>query len=101
MDVVAQLSGALTSGSLMALPLSLAGGVIVGLNPCCLALYPAAAASCCAGRESHPWRSTCDAVAFVLGIAAAMASLGIAISLAGHITGLGTAAATWWRWRRC
>ncbi len=90
MDVVSQLGGALTSGSLMALPLSLAGGVIAGLNPCCLALYPAAAATCCAGRDADPRRSAPNAVAFVLGIAVAMAALGIAISLAGRITGLGS-----------
>lgn len=53
-------------------------------------LYPAAAATCCAGRESDPRRSASNVVAFVLGIAVAMAALGLAISLAGRITGLGS-----------
>ncbi len=40
------LRGAASSGGLAAVPLALAGGVVAGLNPCCLPLYPAAAATC-------------------------------------------------------
>lgn len=90
MDVVSQIGSALASGSLITLPLSLVAGVIAGLNPCCLALYPAAAATCCVGRNCGSRRSTTNAVAFVLGIAVSMAVLGIAVSLAGRITGLGS-----------
>lgn len=91
MDVASEIGGALASGSMAALPLSLMGGVIAGLNPCCLALYPAAAASCCAARDCGSRRTSANALAFLLGIAVAMALLGIAVSFAGRITGLGSA----------
>lgn len=90
MDIVLELGGALARGSVAALPLSLLGGLIAGFNPCCLALYPAAAASCCARRECRPRGSPGDAFAFLLGIAVAMAVLGLAVSLAGHVTRLGS-----------
>lgn len=90
MDFALEISDALRSGSMAALPLSLLGGVIAGLNPCCLALYPAAAATCCAGRDCGQRRSSANAFAFLLGIAAAMTLLGLGVSFAGRITGLGT-----------
>jgi len=63
------LSQALSGGHLIALPLALAGGVVAGMNPCCLALYPAAAGSCCSVSEQQTIRrSFGNAVAFVLGI---------------------------------
>lgn len=93
MDFPSLIGAALARGSLVALPLSLVGGLIAGFNPCCLALYPAATASCCVGRDCRPRRSStnaCAAFAFLLGIGAAMALLGIGVSLAGRITGLGS-----------
>lgn len=90
MNLASQIGSALASGSILALPLSLVGGLIAGFNPCCLALYPAAAASCCVGRDSNQRPSGANAVSFVLGIAVAMAALGVAVSMAGHVTGPGT-----------
>jgi len=90
MDLAAQLAGALTNGSSVALPLALAGGVISGFNPCCLALYPAVAGTCCAGANAGPRRGLPTALAFVLGIASSMALVGIAVALAGRVVGLGS-----------
>lgn len=42
---------ALSAGGVLAFPIALLGGFIAALNPCCLALYPAAAATCCGVRE--------------------------------------------------
>jgi cytochrome c biogenesis protein CcdA len=79
---------ALSGGGFAALPLALAGGVVMGLNPCCLAFYPAVAATCCAvDRGALAVRSAC---AFVAGTAAATTLLGILAALAGHaVVGLG------------
>lgn len=73
---------ALSGGGFAALPLALAGGVVVGLNPCCLAFYPAVATTCCAAdRGAIAARS---AFAFVVGTAAATTLLGTLAALAGH-----------------
>ena len=79
---------ALSGGGFAALPLALAGGVVMGLNPCCLAFYPAVAATCCAvDRGALAARS---AFAFVAGTAAATTLLGVLAALAGHaVLGLG------------
>lgn len=86
----------LNHGSVLALPLALMAGVIAGLNPCCIAMYPAAAAMYC-GTNSPNVR--CDrpvtlnqrglksAIAFLFGIAAATTALGIIAALAGRIVG--------------
>lgn len=84
--------GALAAGGPLALPLALLGGVLMGLNPCCLAFYPAVAATCCAhavADRSHLVARS--AAAFVLGTACATTALGILAALAGHaVVGLGT-----------
>ncbi len=89
MDIVAQLHDALKGGNLLALPLSLIGGLIAGFNPCCLALYPAAAATCCTGTACSPRRSFLHAVAFLFGMAMALSLLGLAAGILGRITGPG------------
>lgn len=78
-------ASALSSGSLVALPLAFAGGLAMGLNPCCLALYPAAAATCCAGAcdAGRPRPAASNAIAFVLGTATATTILGVAAAVAG------------------
>lgn len=81
---------ALGGGSALALPLVLLGGLLAGLNPCCLALYPAAASCCPPGGATaeHPLRRV---LAFVLGAASATSLLGIFAALAGRVMGqLGT-----------
>jgi len=91
MNVPLNLSHALSGGNLLALPIALAGGVLAGMNPCCLALYPAAAGSCCSVQEQQTLRrSFGNAVAFVLGIAAAIAALGSIAAYVGRIAEIGT-----------
>jgi cytochrome c-type biogenesis protein len=83
------LRDALGSGGLLALPAALLGGCIAGLNPCCMPMYPAAAATCCAARvvcgpgAMARW-STGAAVSFVLGLALATTILGVIAAAAGN-----------------
>lgn len=90
MNVPLHLSQALSGGNLLALPLALAGGVLAGINPCCL-FYPAATGSCCSMQEPETLRrSFGNAVAFVLGIASAIAVLGSIAAYVGRIVEIGT-----------
>lgn len=73
----------LGNGGVVALPAALVAGFITGLNPCCLPMYPAAAATCCAVREEPKRRSLGSALAFILGLAVATMILGIAAAAAG------------------
>ena len=83
MGILETLSQALSGGNIAALPLALVGGVIAGVNPCCLALYPAAAGACCGSTQQQTLkRPLGNAIAFVLGIAVSVALLG---SLAAYI----------------
>ncbi len=75
---------AIAQGGLLALPLALVGGVITGLNPCCLPMYPAAAATCCAARGEVVRVSLRNAASFILGIAVTTALLGLLAALAGR-----------------
>jgi cytochrome c biogenesis protein CcdA len=86
----------LASGSLIAFPAALAGGVLTGLNPCCLPIYPAAAAACCAGRKDTETGTgkmpTSSAAALMLGLASATTLLGVVAALGGRtMTQLGGA----------
>lgn len=86
MDLPGLLSHALSTGNVAALPLALAGGLVAGMNPCCLALYPAAAAACCGVQ--HPRRAqptTGNAIAFVMGVAFAVAALGALAAYLGRV----------------
>lgn len=84
------LAGALSGGSLVALPLAMAGGVMTGLNPCCIPLYPAAAATCCATRGDRVRAAFGTSFAFLAGIALATTLLGIIAAMAGRaMVGLG------------
>ena len=78
----------LSSGALWAAPLALAGGVVTGLNPCCLPIYPAAATACCANRESGEGSvrklRPGAAVALTFGLATAPTLLGLLAALGGH-----------------
>lgn len=88
--LVESLRAAASSGGLVAVPLALAGGVVAGLNPCCFPLYPAAAATCCAGRCDEPFSGLRYSCAFVAGVATATALLGMVASVAGRaLSGLG------------
>jgi len=76
-DLAELLRTSLSAGSLVALPLTFLGGVVTGLNPCCVALYPAAAATCCASRGERIRLAVGAALAFVVGLALATTSLGV------------------------
>lgn len=83
------LNDALASGGIVALPAALLGGVVAGLNPCCMPMYPAAAATCCATRDectpvAAKRTSLGSAVAFVLGLAVATTLLGVIAAAAGN-----------------
>jgi cytochrome c-type biogenesis protein len=83
------LAKALSDGGTVAFPIVLLGGFIAALNPCCLALYPAAAATCCGVRKPAEGRSVVNALAFVVGMAMAMSLIGLLAALAGRITASG------------
>ncbi|MEJ2379405.1 MAG: cytochrome c biogenesis protein CcdA [Pseudolabrys sp.] len=87
MELAQDLASVLTLGNVTALPLAFAGGLLAGMNPCCLALYPAAA-SCCSPAQIQEvqHRPLGNAVAFILGIAVAIAVLGSLAAYIGHVT---------------
>ena len=86
----------LSHGTVLALPLVLLAGVVAGCNPCCVALYPAAAAmycgtsaadACCGTSVVAKGSGLKSAIAFLLGIAAATTVLGVVAALAGRVVG--------------
>jgi cytochrome c biogenesis protein CcdA len=88
--LVEQLRAAASAGAVAAVPLAFVGGILAGLNPCCIPLYPAAAATCCAGRCDDGHGALKNSGAFVAGVAVATAVLGVLAALAGRaLTGLG------------
>lgn len=78
------LDQALMSSGPWALPLAALGGVIAGLNPCCLALYPAVTAACCTRARTGVTLAVSRAAAFVAGTAVATTCLGLIAAVAGH-----------------
>jgi cytochrome c-type biogenesis protein len=90
MDLSEGFSHALAAGNMVALPLALLGGLVAGMNPCCLALYPAAAVACCSTQGQTIKRPLGNAAAFVLGIAVAVASLGVLAAYIGRMVVMGT-----------
>lgn len=86
MSVAYGASGILGHGSLVALPLVFLAGAVAGLNPCCVALYPSAAAVCC-GTGTFQGRRFTNSIALVFGVAATTTVFGIVAALAGRIVG--------------
>ncbi len=82
----------LSHGNALAIPLVLGAGLVAGFNPCCLAMYPAATAACCANNtNSECQRKLRFGLLLVLGAAFSTALLGIAAALLGRAMGqLGT-----------
>ncbi len=75
-------------GNALAIPVVLGAGLVAGFNPCCLAMYPAAAAACCADNsKSERQRKLSFSMLFVLGAAFSTALLGIAAALLGRAMG--------------
>lgn len=78
-------------GDALAFPFVLLAGLIAGSNPCCLAVYPAAASACCTTFQgSTSRRFTAITALFVLGAASAVAVLGLLAVLAGRTIALST-----------
>ena len=77
----------LSDGSLVALPVALVAGVVAGLNPCCLPIYPAAAGCCAALRRETVRGNLGIASAFVFGGSLMTMTLGTATGLAGGVFG--------------
>jgi cytochrome c-type biogenesis protein len=88
--ILADLNGALSGGNYAALPLAFIGGLVAGLNPCCLALYPAATNTCCSTSCKPVERPFASSLAFVLGLSLAVAALG---SLAVYLGRVATVSA--------
>ena len=89
---------ALGSGTLFAAPIALTGGIVTGLNPCCLPIYPAAAAACCASRaecadQTARKLSVTAAAALALGLATATTLLGVLAAIGGRT--MTTLSGTW------
>lgn len=61
-----------------------AAGLVAGLNPCCLTLYPGALGACGALRRGSVAGDLVVASAFVLGVASATAALGVMAGLSGR-----------------
>jgi cytochrome c biogenesis protein CcdA len=74
-------------GYLYALPIVLGAGLVAGLNPCCLAMYPAATATCCATTGNGQHRKLGLSLLFVLGAALSTAILGVVAALLGQAMG--------------
>ena len=77
----------LSQGSLYALPLVLGAGLVAGLNPCCLAMYPAATATCCATTTGGRQHRLAFSLLFVLGAAFSTAMLGVVAAALGRAMG--------------
>lgn len=90
MEFLNAFSQSLSAGNLIALPLAFAGGVVAGMNPCCLALYPAAAGVCCGLPSQVKRRTITNAFSFLLGIAIAVSALGLVAATVGHLVSLST-----------
>lgn len=97
-ELATMLREALSTGAVFAAPIALAGGVVTGLNPCCLPIYPAAAAACCANREACGDQavrklSFTAAAALALGLATATTLLGVLAAVGGRT--MTTLSGTW------
>lgn len=76
-----------TGNVLMALPVALVAGVLAGLNPCCLPIYPLAAGCCTTLRRRTVRGNLGMAAAFVLGGCVVTTMLGVVAGLAGRVFG--------------
>lgn len=98
-DFAAWLLPYLSNGSLLALPLVVAGGLLTAFNPCCLPMYPAVLGfmgrSCCqVETDKHSFEprpsggmQTRIALVFVLGMAVATAMMGLLTAALGWVFG--------------
>ncbi len=76
----------LSSGSLLALPLVIVGGLITAFNPCCLPMYPAVFGFL-GGRTEVAGGPTRGSLWFVLGMATATSLMGLLTASLGWVFG--------------
>jgi cytochrome c-type biogenesis protein len=81
------ISGSLDYRSIFVVPLALFAGVIAGLNPCCLPIYPAAAGCCAALRRETVRGNLGIAALFILGGSVVTTILGVISALVGKVFG--------------
>jgi len=81
------LSSLLRDGGLLALPVAFVAGIVSGLNPCCLPIFPAATGCCAALRRDTVRGNLGIAAAFVLGGSLMTMTLGVASAFAGGVFG--------------
>jgi len=74
-------------GSLYALPIVFGAGLVAGFNPCCLAMYPAATATCCSATTGDRQHRLGLGLLFVLGAALSTAVMGVVAALVGRAMG--------------
>ena len=85
------LSEMLRDGGVAALPVALLAGLIAGINPCCLPIYPTAVGACAALRRETLRANLGVATTFVVGVSLASTVLGVVSGLAGRMfVGLGS-----------
>ncbi len=85
------LTQALNVSSIAAIPIVLAAGLVSGLNPCCIPLYPTAIGAMTAFRRQRIRDNLGVSVLFIIGVSLASTILGIVSGLAGRIfVGLGS-----------
>lgn len=100
MDAFAEwLTPFLTTGSLLAIPLVVLGGLVSAFNPCCLPMYPAVfgfiGGACCnnadatstACDQAAPKQLTGITLLFILGMAAATSIMGLLTAGFGWVFG--------------
>lgn len=80
-------SGSIDYRSVFVVPLALFAGVIAGLNPCCIPIYPAAAGCCAALRRETIRGNLGIATLFILGGSVVTTILGVISALAGKVFG--------------
>ena len=81
-DYLAQM---LHDGGVVAVPVALFAGLLAGLNPCCLPIYPTAVGTCAALRRETIRANLGLAASFVVGVSLASTVLGIISGLAGRM----------------
>ncbi len=81
----------LDAGGIVVVPAALVAGIVAGLNPCCLPIYPTAVGTCAALRRDTVRTNLAMAATFVMGVSLASTALGILAALAGRMfMGLGS-----------
>jgi len=86
-NIIPFISGSIEHGNIVALPLAFLGGIIAGLNPCCLPIYPAAAGCCAALKKDTVRENIGVATLFILGGSVVTTILGVISGLAGQVFG--------------